>query len=102
MIALPKRGKLLSNFILCKGPFNIYVNKERWVGGQSNVYYYKVNTLFHLLCLFTRGRWVFKKGQSFVYVNIEWPLRPILTIPMKILNILNDNFGRVVAMLLVI
>ena len=33
-----------------KGPFNIYVNKERWVGGQSNVYYYKVNTLFYLLC----------------------------------------------------
>ena len=53
-----------------KGPFNIYVNKERWVGGQSNVYYYKVNTLFYLLCLFTRGRWVVKKVQNSVYVVI--------------------------------
>ena len=26
--------------------FNIYVNKQRWVGGQSNVYAYKVNVFF--------------------------------------------------------
>ena len=26
----------------CKGSFNIYVKKYRWVGGQSNVYAYKV------------------------------------------------------------
>ena len=55
-----------------KGPFNIYVNKERWVGSQSNVYYYEKNTLFYLLCLFTKGRWVVKTGQNSVYVNIEW------------------------------
>ena len=28
------------------GLFNTYVNKKRWVGGQSNVYVYKVNPLF--------------------------------------------------------
>ena len=28
---------------------------------------------FYLLCLFTRGRWVVKRGQNSVYVNIEWP-----------------------------
>lgn len=31
---------------LAKGPFNNYENKSRWVGGQTNVYYCKVNTLF--------------------------------------------------------
>ena len=56
------------------GPFNIYVNKLRWVGGQSNVYYYKVNSLFLLTVLFTMGRLVVKKGQNSVYINIEWPL----------------------------
>ena len=34
-----------------KGSFNNYVNKWRWVGGQSNVYYYKVKGL-SLLTLF--------------------------------------------------
>ena len=39
-----------------KGSFNIYVNTEGWVGGQSIVYVYKLNDSFCLLCLFTRGR----------------------------------------------
>ena len=30
---------------------------------------------FFLLYLFTRGRWVFQKSQSSVYVNIECPHR---------------------------
>ena len=30
-------------------------------------------TTFYLLCLFTRSRWVVKKGQNSVYVYIEWP-----------------------------
>ena len=29
---------------------------------------------FYLLRLFTRGGWVFKKGQNSVHVIIEWPL----------------------------
>ena len=38
------------------GSFNIYVNRRRWVGGQSNVYATSVKTLFCLVHLFTRGR----------------------------------------------
>ena len=37
--------KFLGSYV-SKGPFNIYVNKQRWVGGWLNVYAYKVNTLF--------------------------------------------------------
>ena len=29
---------------------------------------------FSLLRVFTRGRWVVKKGENSVYVIIEWPL----------------------------
>ena len=32
--------------LIGKGPFNIYVNKQGWVGGQSNVYYHKVYNFF--------------------------------------------------------
>ena len=39
-------GECCGPDVSCKGPFNIYVNKKRWVGGQSNVYYYKVNIIF--------------------------------------------------------
>ena len=54
-----------------KGAFNIYVNKWRWVGGLANVYSYMLNISFFLLSLFTRGSQVVKKGQNFVYINIE-------------------------------
>ena len=31
--------------VLDRGPFNNYVNKKGWVGGQSNFYAYIINDL---------------------------------------------------------
>ena len=56
-----------------------YLRKQREVGRWSvKCLLYKVNTLFYLLCLFTRGRWVVKKVQNSVYVIIEWPLSSLI------------------------
>ena len=60
------------NLFTFRDLFNIYVNKQRWVGGLSNVYSPMLKDSFSLLSLFTRGRQVVKKGQNSVYVNIEW------------------------------
>ena len=38
------------------GSFNIYVNKQRWVGGLSNVYAPMLKGLFSLVNLFTRAK----------------------------------------------
>ena len=35
---------------------------------------YKLIGSFYSLCVFTKGRQVVKKGQNFVYVNIECPI----------------------------
>ena len=40
--------------------------------------------------MFTRGRWVVKKGQNSVYVNIEWP-RSVLYSPLQIKKIVLEN-----------
>ena len=57
-----------------KGSFNNYVDKKGWVGGQSNVYMGQIDIVeIGPKCIFlsTRGRWVVKKGENFVYVVIE-------------------------------
>ena len=61
---------------LHKGSFNNYVDRRERVGGQSNVYPYKVNDLF-LFTPFVYEGWVVKKVQKSVYVVIECPLTRI-------------------------
>ena len=60
-------------YIFTMGAFNIYVNKQRWVGGEPNVYAYKVNTLF-LFTIFVYQGWVggSKKRQRTVLDFITW------------------------------
>ena len=42
----------------CQGVFNSYVNKQRWVGGQSIVYVYELNDVFtYFVCLLGVGGW---------------------------------------------
>ena len=36
---------LLLYFEVSKGAFNNYVDRKGWIGGQSNVYAYKINDL---------------------------------------------------------
>ena len=57
--------------------------------------YYKLNTLFfNFLCLFTRGRWVVKKGQNSVNVSIEWPQKGKLCIHVYSQSIVNGNIRK--------
>ena len=45
------------------------------MGGKTNIYAYKVNVLFYLLPLSTKGGWVVQKVEKSVYAIIECPLK---------------------------
>ena len=64
------------------------------MGGQSIVYVHNIDGPFSFTKLFTRGRWVVKKGQNSVNVSIEWPQKGKLCIHVSSQSIVNGNIRK--------
>ena len=46
---------MFNRMLYVKGPFNNYIDREGWVGGNSNVYVHIINDLFSLALLVYEG-----------------------------------------------